>query len=112
MLYAQSDLNRYPGRSLSFGMVLLILSFFVVPRLFQLGHILSWDEAWNLCALKSLAGHGTLFLEQYFRHPPIYMEIGRQLSPLIEGFEIRMELLSLFLNSVTFILLLLLVADL
>lgn len=67
-------------------------------RLPQLAHMLAWDEAWNLCALNSMAAGNTVFIEQFWRHPPIYMGLGFLLAPLKEGFALRMEILSLFLS--------------
>lgn len=65
--------------------------------------MLSWDEAWNLCALRYLAGGGDLFTFQFWRHPPIYMIFGFLLSPLKPGFEYRMEFLSLLLSTLALI---------
>lgn len=89
----------FPGRSIPFLWIFAVACLVIAVRIPHLGHLLAWDEAWNLGALKSLAGNGTLFIEQFWRHPPIYMTLGLLLAPLRAGFEYRMELLSLLLSA-------------
>lgn len=93
------SVGRWPGRyfpvSWLVGLGLLIIAL----RLPYIGHVVSWDEAWNLCALKSLAGGGGEdFTLQFWRHPPTYLLLGRLLAPLRPGLDARMQLLSLALN--------------
>lgn len=88
----------WPGRRPAVFWCLLIALLFLALRLPQLGHLLTLDEAWVLCALRSLANGGGLFTEQYWRHPPLLMELGLRLAPLVEGLEVRMELLGIFVT--------------
>lgn len=91
--------SSYSGRYLPFLWLFVIACLNLLIRIPHLGHKLSWDEAWNLCALKSVAGGATLLAGQFWRHPPVYMELGLLLAPLKPGFEIRMEVLSLVLST-------------
>ncbi|MEW6219379.1 MAG: hypothetical protein AB1634_07565 [Thermodesulfobacteriota bacterium] len=100
----------YPGRQLPWWWLLPLAALFLAVRIPLLDHPLTWDEAWNLAALRSLAGSGSLFLPQFFRHPPLYMELGFLLSPLADGFAERMAALSLAANLAGLLLLVLLVA--
>jgi len=84
--------NIHPGWLLAFTLV------FLAETLPHIGHILSFDEAWILCALRSIAVKSELFVDQFYRHPPILMELGMLLAPATQNFELRMELLCLFLN--------------
>ena len=69
-------------------------------RLPHLEHPLAWDEAWILCALKSLAeGGDTAFQNQLWRHPPMYLGLGLLLAPLKQDFAQRMEILSLIIHT-------------
>lgn len=49
-------------------------------RLPDLGHTLSWDEAWNVCSVWDVAsgvsGESTSFYPDFFRHPPLYLGLG------------------------------------
>jgi 4-amino-4-deoxy-L-arabinose transferase-like glycosyltransferase len=72
---------------------------FFTIRYLSLGHAITWDEAWILNALKSFAGGGTLFSNQLWRHPPIYIGLGLLLGPLEQGLDVRMQLLSLAINT-------------
>lgn len=94
----EDSISLYPGRSLPILWLFAIACLNIIARIPQLGHMLSWDEAWNLCALKSIASGSGLLAGQFWRHPPVYMEFGFLLSPLRSGFEMRMEILSLVLS--------------
>ncbi len=85
----------------SVGLITYLALFllYIIPRFFQTGHLLAWDEAWNLCALRSLVEGHSIFSLQYWRHPPLYMELGRFLQPLLPGFAERMEILSIILSG-------------
>lgn len=89
----------FPGRSLPLSWLLAIGFLAVCFRLPHVGHVLVWDEAWNLGALRSLAAGDALFIDRYWYHPPLYMWLGLLLSPTSPGLDQRMELLSLALNT-------------
>lgn len=89
----------WPGRDFPLSWMVGFGLLIVGLRLPYIGHVLAWDEAWNLCALKSLAGGSSIFTIQFWRHPPIYLLLGRLLAPLSPGLDARMELLSLALNT-------------
>ena len=63
------------------------------------GHFLTWDEAWIVCALKGFFSAKQPCALQFSKHPPIYLSLGLLLSPTKPGFEFRLQLLSLVLNS-------------
>lgn len=102
----------FSGRAVQPLWLLALGGLVVALRLPQLGHMLAWDEAWNLCALKYLAGGGELFTRQFWRHPPLFMALGFLLAPLKGGFEYRMQLLSLLLNVCSILIFVQLVAEL
>ncbi|MFC1818364.1 ArnT family glycosyltransferase [Thermodesulfobacteriota bacterium] len=77
------------------GIFLLNLSL----RLPTVGHFLTWDEAWVLCALKDFFSANQPFSIQFGKHPPIYLSLGLLLLPTKPGFELRMQLFSLIINS-------------
>ncbi|MFC1844301.1 ArnT family glycosyltransferase [Thermodesulfobacteriota bacterium] len=87
-----------PTRNIHPGWLLAVTLVFLAETLPHIGHILSFDEAWILCALRSIAVKSELFADQFYRHPPILMELGMLLAPAKQNFELRMELLCLFLN--------------
>jgi len=91
--------NYFTRRSFPLTWLLGIAILNIVFRLASLDHALSWDEAWILCSLKSLASGRELFLHQLWRHPPIYLGLGLLLSPLKHGFDMRMQILSLGLST-------------
>lgn len=95
--------TTFHGRSFPFLWLFSISCLNIATRLPLLGHMLAWDEAWNLCILKYIAGGGVLFTLDFWRHPPLYMLSGFLLSPLKPGFEYRMEFLSLILSTVALI---------
>lgn len=95
----------WPGRRPSPFWYVIITLIFLALRLPQLGHLLTLDEAWALCALRSLADGGALFTEQYWRHPPLLMELGLRLAPLGKGFDVRMELLGIIITLAALLLL-------
>ena len=68
-------------------------------RLPTAGHFLTWDEAWILSALKDFFSVNQPGSLQLWKHPPIYLSLGLLLMPTKPGFELRMQLLSLIINS-------------
>jgi len=89
-----------------------IVALLVLSRLPLLGHILTWDEAWNLGALRSLAEGNSLFIERYRVHPPLYMWLGLLLAPAAPGLALRVELFNLVLNAGALLVFIRLVASL
>jgi len=89
----------FPDRSFPLSWFLGIAVLLILTRLPLFGHTLTWDEAWNLGALRSLVTGDGLFLERYNVHPPLYMWLGMLLAPDASGFEFRLTLLNLLLNT-------------
>ncbi len=93
-------LVSFPGRSFPLTWLLAITVLYIFMRVPYLGHPLAWDEAWILCALKSLTEGGDIaFQNQLWRHPPIYLGLGLLLAPLKQDFAQRMEMLSLIIHT-------------
>ncbi|KPK33076.1 MAG: hypothetical protein AMK70_09745 [Nitrospira bacterium SG8_35_1] len=93
--------TSFPKRSFPLFWLLFIALLNIALRINSIGHALTWDEAWILCAIKSLAeGVDTGFQNQLWRHPPVYLGFGLLLAPLKEGFDMRMQMLSLGLSTV------------
>ena len=91
--------------------LLALTILYIAVRLPFLDHPLSWDEAWILNALKSMAeGSNTGFSNQLRRHPPIYLGLGLALFPHKPDFAIRMQVLSLIINTGALLFFILLVA--
>lgn len=84
----------------------------IATRMPFLGHLLSWDEAWNLNALRSYVGNIEMFTMQLWRHPPLYMLAGFALDPMRPGFDWRMAGLSLGLTVAALLVFLVVVARL
>jgi 4-amino-4-deoxy-L-arabinose transferase-like glycosyltransferase len=61
-------------------LLLLILALALALRLVNVGHLVSWDEAWNVNSIQDAAsGHhsnATTFYPNFFRHPPLYTGLG------------------------------------
>lgn len=95
------DLQRHYGTII----FLLLSCLFVLLRYRHIGHILMWDEAWNIMSLRTyLAGRtDSPYLWYYFFHPPLYMVFARMLFPLAEGFAERLCGLSLVFSYMTFV---------
>ena len=84
---------KTPWRSaLLFGLCGVVFAAF---RLRWLGHLLTWDEAMNLCSIRSFVSDGTdVFSFWFWRHPPLFFFLALPLAPLASGFAERVELLS------------------
>ena len=92
---------------------LAILSFFFLYlRIRMIGHPLMWDEAWNILSLRAFLGGETNspFYWFYLFHPPLYMAIARFLQPFASGIAVRLEILSLVISYMTFLIVYLLSA--
>jgi 4-amino-4-deoxy-L-arabinose transferase-like glycosyltransferase len=58
--------------------LLAIMVLLVLLRVFNVGHVLGYDEAWNTNSVMDLAtGHtGDVFYNNFLRHPPLYTGLG------------------------------------
>jgi 4-amino-4-deoxy-L-arabinose transferase-like glycosyltransferase len=107
--------SSFPQRTFPKTWLIGLVSLLIILRLPAVGHLLSWDEAWILCAIREFlttGASGQLFSKQFEIHPPAYLGLGMLLSPLEPGFEVRMQILSLLTNSLAFVTLILLVSRL
>ena len=86
------------------GLVFLSL-LFVILRIKTLGHLLMWDEAWNILSLRAylLDAVKDPFYWYYRFHPPLYMFFAKFLFPFKSGFDVRAEMLSLLFSYLTFV---------
>ncbi|MFH1878998.1 MAG: hypothetical protein ABH883_09355 [Candidatus Omnitrophota bacterium] len=92
------------GKKLLLGLLFLSIAF-VLLRLRTVGHLLMWDEAWNILSLRAYINdaQGDPFYWYYRFHPPLYMFFAELLLPFRHGFDIRAELLSLFFSYCAFV---------
>jgi len=82
---------------------------FIAFRVRWIGHLLTWDEAMNLCSIRSFVSPGTdAFSFWFWRHPPLLFICTMLLAPLSHGFAERVELLSVGVGVVTLVVLFLL----
>ena len=82
---------------------------FIAFRVRWIGHLLTWDEAMNLCSIRSFVSPGTdVFSFWFWRHPPLLFFCAAPLAPLRQGFAERVELLSVLVGVVTLVMLFLL----
>ena len=89
----------FPKRTVPFTWLAGLFLLNIILRLPDIGHFLTWDEAWILCSLKDFFGEGQTFSMQLWKHPPVYMGLGLLLSPTAPGFDLRMQFLSLVISS-------------
>lgn len=66
--------------------LLAILVMLVLLRIFNVGHVLGYDEAWNVNSVIDVSsGHaGDVFYNNFLRHPPLYTGLGALYS-LVTG---------------------------
>lgn len=98
-------MNRSQNKTkLLFGFI-IISAVFLFLRLNVLGHLLVWDEAWNILSLKAYLANDASnpFYWFYKFHPPVYMVFGKFLMPFQAGIDIRLQGLSLFFSYATLI---------
>ena len=85
------------------------LALLVALRLPWVGHLLSWDEAMNLCSVRAFAAGGTDYFSRWFwHHPPLFNMLLLTLRPLQPGFAERGELLLIVISSLNLLALFLL----
>jgi len=106
-----SPLN-FPERSVPWFWLLVLAALYFTVRVPLLNHPLACDEAWILNAIKLIVDvNDTSFSDQLRRHPPIYLGLGLALFSLKQDFALRMQVLSLIINTGAFLLFILLVAN-
>ncbi len=97
--------------------IILLLAIILLAlglRLFNVGHVLSWDEAWNVQTVLDGAKHLTadVWFYNFYRHPPLYTGASIGLALVgglgMKGIAVGMEVLSLLfaLGSVVLVFLL------
>ncbi|MCG2794953.1 MAG: glycosyltransferase family 39 protein, partial [Actinomycetia bacterium] len=68
------------NRKATTAILLVILVLALLLRVFNVGHVLSWDEAWNVNSVVDAAtGHtddASTFFPNLSRHPPAYTGLG------------------------------------
>jgi 4-amino-4-deoxy-L-arabinose transferase-like glycosyltransferase len=92
-------------RNRSYAGLFVLLAFFVALRMGTLGHLLMWDEAWNIFSIRAHA-FGQVrdpFYWLYYFHPPLYVFCAEFLLPLKDGFDVRLQWLSLFFSAGAFV---------
>ena len=90
--------------NLLIGLAVLTVSFALI-RLKTLGHLLMWDEAWNILSLRAFLAEAVRdpFYWYYRFHPPLYMFFAKFLDPFGDNFAVRAEALSLLFSYGTFV---------
>jgi 4-amino-4-deoxy-L-arabinose transferase-like glycosyltransferase len=92
-------------------LLLLILLLGVGLRAFNVGHVLSWDEAWNVQTVLDGAKHmtGDVWFYNFYRHPPLYTGFGIALATIFgldkTGIALSLEVISLLCALATMLLL-------
>lgn len=72
------------------------LAVYLILRLPWVGHLLMWDEAMNLCSVRSFVARGQdFYLSWFWHHPPLMGMAMSLLHPLQSGFAERSQLLFL-----------------
>jgi len=59
-------------------MLVVIIFAALLLRIFNIGHVLAWDEAWNVHSIVDAATGNTsdVFFKNFWRHPPLYLGCG------------------------------------
>ncbi len=103
------DHNPRTGKCLDhLATCLIAAAFLLYPllRALQMGHLLTWDEAMNICTVRSMASLGSDdFSNWFWRHPPLYPTLMLLLAPLRSGFIARVEIFNILLGSANLFLL-------
>jgi 4-amino-4-deoxy-L-arabinose transferase-like glycosyltransferase len=78
----------------------LLVVLYVLSRLPLLGHVLSFDEAWNALAIRNLCENTAgPFRFNFLRHPPLYMLLGQLVSMGSTTPAVRLEILTLCIHA-------------
>ena len=91
------------NRKVVIVILLAIIVLALLLRVFNVGHVLSWDEAWNVNSVEDAAtGHtadASTFFPNFWRHPPSYTGLGILYTWVTGsgrvGLSIALELLSI-----------------
>ncbi|HEY5531646.1 MAG TPA: glycosyltransferase family 39 protein [Candidatus Anoxymicrobiaceae bacterium] len=84
--------------------LLAIVALMVLLRVFNIGHVLGYDEAWNAnSVIDAATGHtGDVFYGNFLRHPPLYTGLGTVYAMITDtgrmGLSIAMEMISLIFS--------------
>ena len=103
-----TELNHQENRHTTLCVIAVAagLLIYVALRARWIGHLLTWDEAMNLCAVRALA---TLSRDHFsnwiWRHPPLFPVMTLLLQPLKQGFAERVQILALAVGVVNLALL-------
>lgn len=71
----------------------------------SIGHLLIWDEAMQLCTLRSFLRGGDYFSNWFWRHPPLMSLLMYLFDPYHSGFDIRVEWLVIAIGALNMLLL-------
>lgn len=98
-------MKRTDERNRSYAGLFVLLALFIALRVGTLGHLLMWDEAWNILSIRAhvLGQVRNPFYWLYYFHPPLYVFFAEFLSPLKDGFDIRLQWLSLVFSAGAFV---------
>lgn len=101
---------RLPGPALL--ALLAAAALFLALRIPHVGHLLTYDEAWNEQAVRgSVNGESNVFTHNLSRHPPLYMLLGAAALRGARTPATRLEWLSVLLNLAALGVLFLVVRD-
>ena len=97
--------NLPKNRLLLLSGIIVLSTVFLFLRIRTLGHLLMWDEAWNVLSLRAYLAKAAQdpFYWYYSFHPPLYMFFASLLSPFKAGFGVRAETLSLLFSYGSFL---------
>ncbi|MCK5849976.1 MAG: hypothetical protein KAH23_03600, partial [Kiritimatiellae bacterium] len=88
-------------KTLYFIAISVCLLIFVALRARWIGHLLTWDEAMNLCAVRALATYShDHFSNWFWRHPPLFPMLMLLLHPLKQGFAERTEIMCIVIGII------------
>lgn len=85
--------------------LLAVVVLAVLLRVFNIGHVLMYDEAWNANSIVAFAGGSSadVFYSNFYRHPPLYTGLGVLYVSLTgsgrHGLSIALEILSLVFSA-------------
>lgn len=89
------------NRKLLVAGLIAIVAMVILLRVFNLGHSLTYDEAWNAnSVMDSATGHtNDVFYNNFLRHPPLYTGLGALYAAVCGtgryGLSIAMEIMSI-----------------
>lgn len=99
MAYVAAD-GKF-GRKAALLFIIAAVCLFPLLRFLQTGHLLTWDEAMNICSVRALASLGSDdFSNWFWRHPPLYSLLTMLLLPLREAFPARIEIMNIALGMI------------